>query len=246
MTTDKYIFKIGELSIPYTVTESTKAKHIRLIIDIEGLRVVKPKQVAFKQVESMIHDKSAWIYKHYMPLQSKKTAQYKRKWETGEKVLYKGEAYPIKISPNLYNSAVVTFSGDHFEVYTDEKVENRQEEIANAFRKWYIDAAYKTIEQRVDDYCKIIGVSYHKIKIKEQKTRWGSCSKKGNLNFNWKLIMAPKDVLDYVIVHEVCHLRHLNHGAMFWQMVANYMPNYQKARKWLKENGVFLSFHISR
>jgi predicted metal-dependent hydrolase len=77
--------------------------------------------------------------------------------------------------------------------------------------------------------------------IREQKTRWGSCSKKGNLNFNWKLIMSPPWVIDYVVIHEICHLRHLNHSKEYWALVEYYMPEYKSAREWLKKNGAKLA-----
>ena len=113
----------------------------------------------------------------------------------------------------------------------------KKEYIEAAFRKWYISAARCEIKEKLKYYSSIIGVSYNDVRIKEQKTRWGSCSKKGNLNFNWKLIMAPAWVLNYVIVHELCHLRYLNHSKEFWSILANYMPDYKNATAWLKENG---------
>ena len=82
-----------------------------------------------------------------------------------------------------------------------------------------------------------MGVSYGRISIREQKTRWGSCSSKGNLNFNWRLIFAPEAVLDYVVVHELAHRKEMNHSPAFYTVVESVLPDYQKARKWLKDNG---------
>lgn len=87
-----------------------------------------------------------------------------------------------------------------------------------------------------------MSVSYNQLRIKEQKTRWGSCSKRKNLNFNWKIIMAPEMVMDYVIVHEMCHLVHFDHSKEFWDLVSFYMPNYKECAQWLKSNGI--SLHI--
>lgn len=86
-------------------------------------------------------------------------------------------------------------------------------------------------------YSKLIGVSYNRITIRKQKTRWGSCSAKGNLNFNCLLLLAPEEVLDYVVVHELCHRREMNHSARFWALVEGAMPEYKTHRKWLKEHG---------
>ncbi|MBP9997426.1 MAG: M48 family metallopeptidase [Lachnospiraceae bacterium] len=97
--------------------------------------------------------------------------------------------------------------------------------------------AKKTIPLRVDYYADQMGLSYNRIAIKCQRTMWGSCSAEHNLNFNCLLLLTPIEVMDYVIVHELCHLIHLNHSAAFWAEVAKYMPNYATYKKWLKDNG---------
>ena len=91
--------------------------------------------------------------------------------------------------------------------------------------------------ERVGYYAPLVGVSYGQITIRSQKTRWGSCSSKGNLNFNCLLLLAPPEVLDYVVVHELCHRKEMNHSPRFWEEVARVMPDYKVRRKWLKDNG---------
>ena len=99
------------------------------------------------------------------------------------------------------------------------------------------DAALQDIPQRVRKYAAIIGVTVGRITIRNQKTRWGSCSSKGNLNFNCLLMLCPEEVRDYVVVHELCHRKELSHSPRFWNEVARVMPDYAVRRKWLKENG---------
>jgi predicted metal-dependent hydrolase len=89
-----------------------------------------------------------------------------------------------------------------------------------------------------------MGVTYGRITVRSQKTRWGSCSSTGNLNFNCLLMLAPEQVVDYVVVHELCHRLHMNHSADFWKLVAAYLPDYARWRKWLKENGEELLSHL--
>ena len=103
--------------------------------------------------------------------------------------------------------------------------------------KLYRRKAAEYIPQRCAYYAEILGVSYGRISIREQKTRWGSCSAKKNLNFNWKLMLAPPDVLDYVVVHELCHLVHMDHSQAFWALVGSVLPDYRVRRRWLKEHG---------
>ena len=102
------------------------------------------------------------------------------------------------------------------------------------------DAALQDIPQRVRKYAAIIGVTVGRITIRNQKTRWGSCSSKGNLNFNCLLVLCPEEVRDYVVVHELCHRKELNHSLRFWNEVARVMPDYASCRKWLKDNGAAL------
>ena len=99
------------------------------------------------------------------------------------------------------------------------------------------ERAKSVLAQRTAYFARQIGVTYGRITVRDQKTRWGSCSQTGNLNFNFRLILAPLEVLDYVVVHELCHRRQMNHSTQFWQEVAQVLPDYRKRKAWLTENG---------
>ena len=107
----------------------------------------------------------------------------------------------------------------------------------SALENRYKEAARTYIPKRVAYFNTMTGGSYSRISIRDQKTRWGSCSSKGTLSFNWRLMLAPPSILDYVVVHELCHLTHMNHSPAFWQAVDAVYPDYKNARKWLKEHG---------
>ncbi len=117
-----------------------------------------------------------------------------------------------------------------------------KEKIKSVLKKWYISKARELLAERIRIYSPLIGLSPKKLAVKEQKTRWGSCSSKGNINLNWKLVMSPLPVADYVVIHELCHLKEMNHSKKFWGIVEAIMPDYKVYRKWLKENGYTLSF----
>lgn len=130
-----------------------------------------------------------------------------------------------------------------------EKVEmqKKREEAAHQVRtltdveqELYRRQARSVFEQKVKYYAEIMNIAYERIAVRDQKTRWGSSSTKGNLNFNWRLIFAPAGVLDYVVVHELAHQKEMNHSPKFWKVVETYMPEYKKYRSWLKENGNLL------
>ena len=119
---------------------------------------------------------------------------------------------------------------ERFEAEPTEKL-TREKVIALA------EEALKIIPARVEYFAKVIGVTYGKITIRNQKTRWGSCSQKGNLNFNWKLALMPEEILDYLVVHELAHRVEMNHSPAFWAVVAEEIPDYKTRREWLRQNG---------
>lgn len=141
-----------------------------------------------------------------------------------EEILKKKEAW---ISRHIEK---IKKTKERFEAEPTEKL-TREKVIALA------EEALKVIPARVEYFAKVIGVTYGKITIRNQKTRWGSCSSKGNLNFNCLLMLAPPEVLDYVVVHELCHRKQMNHSKAFWLEVEKVLPNYKEVRKWLKEEG---------
>ncbi len=121
-----------------------------------------------------------------------------------------------------------------------EKLEKQNENIVKLSDeeiKKLAKQAITVIPERVAHFASIIGVSFGKISIKNQISRWGSCSSKGNLNFNCLLMLMPSEVVDYVVVHELCHRKEMNHSARFWDEVAKVIPDYKVQRKWLKDNG---------
>ena len=141
-----------------------------------------------------------------------------------EEILKKKEAWISKHIEKIKKTK------ERLEAESTEKL-TREKVIALA------EEALKIIPARVEYFAKVIGVTYGKITIRNQKTRWGSCSSKGNLNFNCLLMLAPPEVLDYVVVHELCHRKQMNHSKAFWLEVEKVLPNYKEVRKWLKEEG---------
>lgn len=129
----------------------------------------------------------------------------------------------------------------HIEQFKISKAENEARGIksltSDEIRK-LADEALEYIPERVEHFAKIVGVDYGRITIRNQKTRWGSCSSKGNLNFNCLLMLTPPEVIDYVVVHELCHRKEMNHSKAFWSEVEKVIPDYKRWVKWLKEEGI--------
>ena len=151
----------------------------------------------------------------------------------------------VRAPRNCPQSRIDTFLKEK-QTWVLAKVEEQKEKEADSMKiqplseaeqRLYRDKAREIFEQKVSYYAQMMGVSYGRIAIRDQKTRWGSCSGEGNLNFNWRLIFAPAGVLDYVVVHELAHRKEMNHSPRFWKVVEDTMPEYRKYQKWLKENG---------
>ncbi len=150
----------------------------------------------------------------------------------GESLPFLGKDYPLQV---VESQRAALFFQDGFFL--------RRSELPAAaalLRDWYAKTANTLIPPRVEKFAQTFGLHYNKIAIRSARTRWGSCSSAGNLNFNWRLLMAPPPAMDYVILHELAHLLHPNHSPAFWAQVQKMMPEYQTHRLWFKQNGAAL------
>ncbi len=150
----------------------------------------------------------------------------------GRLIWFEGRQYALKIGRGQTD---VRFGDDDVFVWVDDPQD--EESVREALRSYMSARALARIRERLTFFGPRIGGTYGRVTIREQKTRWGSCSSKRNLNFNWKLIMAPPAALDYVVIHELCHLHEFNHSDRFWKLVAAQMPEYESWKKWLKKHG---------
>lgn len=145
-----------------------------------------------------------------------------------------------KVKESIYNRDHVYIDSGNLYVIIDNNLydnETRRQYIREAIKNFYVKNAMNFFKERVEFFSKNMGVYPKKVTVKEVKTLWGSCSSKGSITLNWKLVMAPPHIIDYVIVHELCHFRHMNHSKDFWMEVEKVIPDYKYKRKWLKENG---------
>jgi predicted metal-dependent hydrolase len=154
-----------------------------------------------------------------------------------EKIHYLGEELTLYVVEKSRSTFKATVSGSELVVLVPDGEKNNKALIRKAIHSEFKKQFRQIVEEGVEEYNKFYNFEYNRIAIKDNRTNWGSCSTKGNLNFNWKLIFAPLEVIDYVIVHELCHLKEHNHSKHFWDLVAEQIPNHKLYRKWLKENG---------
>ncbi len=153
--------------------------------------------------------------------------------ETGDQLSYLGKKRILTVIRDDRKSAKVKGVSDRIILwvpYNADYVMKREQ-----LEKWYRKEALLVFTKKASAYAEILSVSFNEIRIKDQRSCWGSCSGRKNLNFNWRILMAPEPVCDYIILHEVCHLIHMDHSPAFWELVAHYCPDYAKHKKWLKD-----------
>jgi predicted metal-dependent hydrolase len=207
---------------------------IALIIQPDGTLLVRaPLRVPDDIINDFVEDHANWIHRKKLQIQSVPTLQ-KKEYREGELFLFVGIKYPLHIQEK--NRVKLTLLEERFQISRFQLPSAR-----DLFINWYKVEARKVISNRVKLQAQENGFSWHKLRISSARTRWGSCSSRGSLSFTWRLVMAPLDVIDYVVVHELVHTRIKNHSPAFWQRVAEIMPDYKKHVNWLKKNGRTLS-----
>lgn len=202
-----------------------------------GLVVKAPYWLDDGRINAFVEAKADWINATRVRLQNARQKSFRErpKLETGELLLYLGEEKILTVVRDARARVRVVNAGDRIIMWVPYEADYELRRLH--LEKWYRKEAAFVLEQRAEKYARLLDVTYQKIHIKDQKSRWGSCSGKGNLNFNWRLIMAPDEVLDYVVIHELCHLVHMNHSPDFWSLVEQICPSYAKQKRWLKANG---------
>ena len=151
----------------------------------------------------------------------------------GSRVCVEGKSYVLR---RIRGARITLRLADGECVLTLREPED-EEQVREALKRALSRRALERVRERLEYYAPRLGVTFNRVAIRDQKSRWGSCSAKQNLNFNWKLIMAPPEVLDYVVIHELCHLIEFNHSPRFWRLVEGQMPEYECWKRWLKEHG---------
>ncbi|MCL1791293.1 MAG: M48 family metallopeptidase [Peptococcaceae bacterium] len=156
----------------------------------------------------------------------------------GEKFFYRGRQYTLEIAEEDNQSKNVQLRGGHLFVYLPTGLDESEKRMAarSYIDRFYQKSALKILDELTKYYSKLMDIPYKPIKIKNQRTRWGSCSNSGNINLNWHIIMAPNQVIAYVVIHELAHLKFEDHSREFWALVAKSMPDYKRWKKWLVEN----------
>lgn len=234
MATESREVRLGEAPIEYSVRSSGEATQPRIDVGIRGITVVVPEGDEVDP-ETLIRENADWVLEKKAKFDSYREAAPDRVFEEGEVFPFQGEPHELVVerrSASDVEDGAIRLAEHHVE----------QTSIRRALEGLYRRKAREIIEGHLERYAEEMGVEYDKLEVRNQRTKWGSCSSSGTLGINWRLVMAPPEILEYVIVHELAHLEEANHTDAFWSFVAEYDPDYLDHSEWLDENSAQLIY----
>ena len=225
-------------NIDYKVFRSDR-KTADIVIERDGRILVRvPEWVDDSQVEMIIDSKRYWIYKNLAEWRDLNATRILREYRNGEGFLYLGRSY--RLSLVMEQEKPLILKNGRFCLRRKLVEQGDIEPARNAFRDYYIARGLDRISKRVEYYAPKVGVKHSSIDVHELGNRWASCSKTGKLVFHWKCMMAPQTIIDYIVVHELCHLRYRDHTETYWNEVDKILPDYRERKEWLRKQGAGL------
>ncbi|MGH2442229.1 MAG: M48 family metallopeptidase [Chloroflexota bacterium] len=232
---------LGGREVAYCIVRSRRARLTRLVVGPEArVRIVVPFSEPLPDPASVLTPHSRWIAQQ---LDRVMAIQSVAPLGSGDTVMFRGRDLRLQVRFGVEQCVALGTIDNSISIQTPQGTEG---EALWILREWMRDQARRVICARVACWAEAMQVHYQRVAIKDQRSRWGSCSSLGNLNFNWRLVMAPPEVLDYVVVHELMHLFEPNHGPGFWKGVTHWCPEQRRQRAWLRQHGTLLSELLPR
>ncbi len=232
--------RVGETTIQYDIRRSRRRrKTIQLTVDRDGVHVAAPASTSDRKVRSIVRERADWINRQQAALQDAP----EQRFGDGETIAYLGSHVPMVFDRGPGKGVTVRFDDTRFRasVPIDLPFPQQQEKVRLAFIDWYRDRAAEHLPAVVDRWWPHLGrEGTPKILIRNQRRRWGSCAADGTLRFNWRVMLLEPALIDYIVVHELAHLTHMNHSPAFWELVNRTIPDAQDRRKRLRETSRIL------
>lgn len=223
-------------SYSYTLLKTRRRSLEIRVVDPDDIRVYAPERARLQDVDRFMTGQLHWIQNTVDTLRAYRQEHARsHPVSDGSMLLYRGEPLTLHIREGARDH--VEMREGEWTVYASD---TGDQAIRQLLRRHLTECARREIAQKVKHYAERVGRAPGRIAVRDQRTRWGSCSSKHNLNFNYKLIMAPEEALNYVVIHELCHLYDFNHSARFWARVQSHQPDYPVWKKWLKDHGEIL------
>lgn len=213
----------------------TKRRTVGLEVNDRGELIVRaPEKLSRAAIDEIIRKHQRWIENKLSEVEKRRQMFPPRKFIQGEKFLWLGKEYPLVISGE--SRPALKFTGQEF--ILSSRWQSRAREI---FRKFYRQKAQAYLSRRTAELAGLNGFRFTRFRLSSAATRWGSCSARGTISLTWRLVLAPPEIIDYVIIHELAHTRERNHSRAFWNLVEEQLPDYRQRRRWLKKYGFRLN-----
>ena len=225
--------------IKYFLKESPRARYVRLSMREQDLVVHVPWMIKFKEIEKIIKRHQNWILKQLKILEKEQDRELPFNFENGASLPLLNEIYKLSSKRMCGKNAYWKMKDHVLEICVPECTANW---IYPAIELWYREMAERYISERIQHWARKMNLKYNRIRIKNQRSLWGSCSQKGNLNFNWRIMLLTQNEADYLMIHELSHLLEMNHSPRFWLNVRKYCPNLRTIKLQLRNNNYLLKF----
>ena len=235
MRDERDAVRLGETTIEYRIRRSQRRrKTVEIRLDGAGVRVAAPARMSREDIRTFVRGRAAWILRKASEPDPQPPA---RSLVSGEALPYLGRTVRLAIEAGDVRSAEAAFDRGRLRVAVSHGSDgaDRQRQIREALAGWYRARAAEQLERRVERWSAATGLRASHVLVRDQRSRWGSCGRDGTLRFNWRLVMAPPAVIDYVVVHELAHLSVSNHSPAFWAAVEAALPDYRDRRSQLRE-----------
>ena len=223
--------------LEYQLVRSNKRKTVSLQVKAGKVRVLAPMRLAEQYINDLVQEKSPWLQLKIAEQLTHYENQSVREYKAGESYYYQGNRYTLLIEQAETVGVLIV---DNAIVISLKNLAIDNVEISRQVKKilhaWYVNEAKQLLNSRFEVQCNYTKLSAASLNVRYYKSRWGSCDVKQRINLNWLLVMAPIEVIDYVIIHELCHTIHLNHSSKYWQLVSQLYPNFKQAKAWLKQH----------
>lgn len=225
--------------IDYQLLPGSARKTTDIVIERNGEICVRP-PIDFtpEQIDAVVESKRMWIYRNLAEWKDLNASSVVREWVNGETFLYLGRTYRLALVSE--QNCALQLKDGRFCLSRAIIEEGGFIAAQKAFELYFSEKGQQRFSDRVKYFAPKVNVSVKSLKIKDMGYRWASCGATGNLNFHWKCMMAPPKIIDYIVVHELCHLHHRDHNIAFWNEVDKILPDYEERKKWLQKNGAGL------
>ncbi len=221
--------------IQYDIVRTSR-RTADIVIERDGRVMVRaPKGVEEQRIRDIVQDRRLWIYKNLAEWRDLNATRVLREYRNGEGFLYLGRSYRLLLVADQEDALLL--KNGRFCLRRDLVDKDGIPAAQAAFRDYYIRQGLERVTRLVQYFAPKVGVKPGRLDVRELGHRWASCSPKGNLAFHWKCMMAPPTIIDYIVVHELCHFHYLDHTDAFWNEVDKVMPDFAERKNWLKVNG---------